>query len=236
MVRKHIIKTASMIKTPTLENLQAIDQPLPSSPESSKQIKRKTISKAYPVYRKDNTEGIHPTPPYSPPISKSTLVIIHNSISKALSLWKKPQIEKKNNEKYITEIVKDSDEWGYFVDLEFISTNDYLQKRFQQTFPRAHSLSSYINPIPFILPTLNEKTSANDENDTNFIELGFNRGSDESFVYWYDYGLLYTLVTFMSMKYKTQWIAPKSILLAIGLMSLLSYGGYSIYSGKNITD
>ena len=82
MVRKHIIKTASMIKTPTLENLQAVDQPLHSSPESSsKQLKKKTISKAYQVYSKDNTEEIPPPPSYSNPI-------IPNSISEALSLGK----------------------------------------------------------------------------------------------------------------------------------------------------
>ena len=90
--------------------------------------------------------------------------------------------------------------------------------------------------MPLILPTLKEKTSDNYEYESNVIELGFHSGSEESLVYWYDYGLLYTLVTFLSMKIKNQTIAPRSILVAIGLMSLLSYGGYSIYSGKNITD
>ena len=117
--------------------------------------------------------------------------------------------------------------------MEFISTNDYLQKKFQQRFPRSYSLSSYINPIPLILPTLKEKNSDNYEYEANVIELGFHRGSEESLVYWYEYGLLYTMLTFISMKFKNQTIAPRSILFTIGLMSL-SYGVYSVCALKNL--
>lgn len=215
MVRKHLLKSTSMIKTNTLENLQIMDQPLHSQTEEPRQKKRKTLSKDIPVYSKDNAEGIPPPPPYTPPLLP-------------FSLFSKKTDNQKNNQ-----ITPDSVEWGYFVDLETINKQHYLRKKFEQKLPQrpnTYFMPSYFNSLPLFLGPLKEKIDSSNNSEMSIVEMGSILNED-SLPLLYDYSVLYTMVTFVSMKYKCQ--SSGTLLLALGLISL-SLGGYSIYLCKRI--
>ena len=193
-----------MIKKPSsltkISTWKSFNQDIPNYiPKVSKSKNRKTYS-PYPNKNTNENENDEDIGSFS----KMKGIIIPNTFQKAIGMWQKIK-----RDLGLADPKKDikSVEWGYFVDIENLQGQHFLVSPLRQKLPK-------LNPIY--------------ENGNNFVNRG---DSDEKVNYpllvqLYDHGLLYSLVTVLSIRNNKSFVR-QTIIIAFGLMTL-SIGGYNI--------
>lgn len=232
MVRLTLSRPLSLVKTPTLENLQEISDNV-SSPQKPK---RKTLTQPYipqPVGNGANKVPILQvprvqSPPKDFPKEQASLyehsflpkfLLLTTSISQVIRHW--IQGEKVNlkihNDKHNNPV-----EWGYFVDLESVAKHHYLRNKFNQKHPKYEQPPLFmLIPNPWTLDPIKEKNSNLDSEPDSFTD-------NNSLEKWYDTGLLYAIISFVSLNRKNRLTSTKTILGTLGVLTF-SIGFYSIY-------
>ena len=135
MVKLNLSRPLSLVKTPTLENLQEV----PDHVGSPQKTKRKTINVTY-------------LPPSEESLTNKII-----SIPQAIKQWMIGQKEKLKTE------YNENDkpvEWGYFVDLESVVKQNYWRNKFNKKIPIYEQLPVFmVIPNPWRLETIKEKNS-----------------------------------------------------------------------------
>lgn len=196
MVRLTLSRPLSLVKTPTLENLQEISDNV-SSPQKTT---RKTLTQSYtpqPVGNGDNKAPI--------------LQVIRHWIQ-----GKKKHLKIHNNKEDNNPV-----EWGYFVDLESLAKHHYLRNKFNQKYPLHDHLPLLLIPNPWTLDPIKEKNSNLYSEPDSFTD-------NNSLENWYETGLLYAIISFVSSNRKSSLTGTNAILGTLGVLTF-SIGFYSLY-------
>jgi hypothetical protein len=197
MTRKMIKKPSSLTKISTWKSFN------PDLPNYIPKVSKSKNRKTYPTYPNKNTNE-NENDEDNGSFSKMKGIIIPSTFQKAIWVWQKIK-----RDLGLTNIKKDinSVEWGYFVDIENLQGQHFLVSPLRQKLPKLNTIN---------------------ENGNNFVN---SCDSDENVNYpllvqLYDNGLLYSLVTVLSIRNNKSFVT-KTIILAFGIMTL-SIGGYNI--------
>lgn len=204
MVRLTLSRPLSLVKTPTLENLQEVSDHV-----------------GFPQKLETKNLNVQDVPP-----SKEHVCNKINFIPQALKQWMKGQKEKlktEHNEKNDTPV-----EWGYFVDLESVVKQNNWRNKFNKKLPIYDQLPVFmVIPNPWTLETIKEKNSNLDSELESLSTIDFEEK-------WSEYGLLYTLISFVQLDGKKRSKPTKLILSTLGFLTL-TLGVYSVFMLNNIT-
>ena len=236
MVRLTLSRPLSLVKPPTLENLQEVSDNV-GSPEKPK---RKILTQrgengynnnlTYSVPRvKSPTDEIHMKVDSIKEKIFPKLFFIPRTISQRIKFWirgeKESSIKKDDSIKPV--------EWGYFVDLETVTKQHYLRNKFNRKIPLYESLPLFmVIRNPWTLTPIKEKNSDLTESE-DFISESDSFIDYDSMEKIYENGLLYTIISFIGFHEKNRSIGAKLMLCALSLMTF-TVGAYSVYTLNNI--
>ena len=209
MVRLTLSRPLSLVKTPTLENLQEVSDNV-GSPQKPK---RKILTQrgengynnnlTYSVPRvKSPTDEIHMKVDSIKEKIFPKLFFIPRTISQRIKFWirgeKESSVKKDDSIKPV--------EWGYFVDLETVTKQHYLRNKFNRKIPLYESLPLFmVIRNPWTLAPIKEKNSDLTESE-DFISESDSFIDYDSMEKIYENGLLYTIISFIGIHEKKKSI------------------------------
>ena len=242
MVRLTLSRPLSLVKTPTLDNLNELSENV-SSPNKTKKknLKKQPLS---PV-NKNVCKNIH-----SPPVSRivspienlskkipsfkqsylPNIFVLPDNISQTIMNWIRGNHQKINvKEREANKSV----EWGYFVDLESVTKEHYLKTKFNRKIPIYDTLPIFmVIQNPWTLTPIKEKNSKltfSQDSTSNYSS----QSEFDCLRSCYENGLLYAIISWSSVNRKQTSVGIKFMLFAFGFMTF-TFGVYSLYALKNL--